>query len=245
MCQAGTKQDIQLELGLDNVIAGYEPDVYIEREVDGQARAALERRRGVIIVGRPGSGKTHLAWQLLQERPQTLVVAPNPTSSRPPDKFEGSGLTGCQVLLLFNDLHKTAETMQPRLWRQRLEEAADKPCLLQCTTRDGEDWNTVNEAQELLLRELGADAVVYTSIVSSRGEIKGEDFSLEQGWELITARGLEGRWDELEATFNDTRVGITRFRRMKKRYKKLQKEERGACPMSGFNERWAAQPARA
>jgi hypothetical protein len=89
----------------------------VNLEVDGHVRAAMERRCSVIIVGRPRSGKTRLAWQLLQERPQTIVVALNPTSSRPLDKFEGSGLTGCQVVLLFNGLHKTAETMQPRLWR--------------------------------------------------------------------------------------------------------------------------------
>ncbi len=73
----------ELRVGLrpgasDVTIPDYRPEVRVQRKVDLDAREAFERCEGLVVIGRPQSGKTRTAWELLQPHPNTLVdCAPN------------------------------------------------------------------------------------------------------------------------------------------------------------------------
>ena len=230
---ATIKRPGALEIGLDKdvTIEGYQRDLYIEREAEARAHLALQQHGGVIIIGRPRSGKTRLAWRLLHERPEALVVIPN--SSEPPVAFESWGLTGEDVVLFFDDLHEPAMSMssRPLDWRRRLKEATGRPCLLICTTRDGKDWERIQDNQMRLLRVLGRDTRIFTSQVVENDEVKGEDLSRAQGWELAQALGLSS--EKFDRRFDGTPGSITLdLDDMKRRYKRLREESLGTVPMS-------------
>jgi hypothetical protein len=75
-----------LDAGIDVVIAGDPIRYYLERPVDALTRDVLDRQGGLVIVGRPKSGKTRMAWELLRANQEWLVVIPHAdrpqTSSR-------------------------------------------------------------------------------------------------------------------------------------------------------------------
>lgn len=225
------KRASALEVSEDVVIARYRSDLYVEREADHRARTALEQSGGVVIVGKPGSGKTRLAWELLREQEDALVVIPDSSSSKPPDAFEEAGLIGNRVMLFFDDLHGVARTMQPLKWRNRLEKASKRSCLLVCTTRDGLDWQEVDKEQARLLDKLGADAVVFASEVGGPGEEDGEDLSKKQAEQLAEALGLSG--EEFARRFDGTPGSLVLdLKDMRRRYNDLRQDRRGEVSMS-------------
>src|SRR5262249_53311354 len=148
--------------------------------------------------GRPMSGKTRLAWQLMQNWPDALVVIPQ--SDQPPDKFETSGLSGRAVVLFFDDLHRVALTMDPLKWRRRIEDATRRPCPSPATARRGKDWNTVTgpPLPARLLESLGPAAVARTS----RSEEGGADLSDSQAEELRAALSMSA--DDMRRQFDGT-----------------------------------------
>ena len=222
---AKIKRVSALEIGTDVVIAGYEPDIYIERKVEEQARTALKQRGSVVIIGRPKSGKTRLAWQLLQERPDALVMIPR--SDQPPDIFEASSLVGNELVVCFDDLHRTAETSRVLAWRERLENESSQKCLVIITTRDGTDWKRVKEKQAGLLQTLGRNTYIFTS----RGDNEGNDLSVDQGWQLAQALGMGNR--EFDQRFDGTPGSLTLdLEDMRERYERLRDEQRGEVSMS-------------
>jgi tetratricopeptide (TPR) repeat protein len=180
----------ELDIGTDVVVANYRSDLYIEREVDQGARDALELYGGVLIVGKPKSGKTRLAWQMLRDRPKALVVIPDRRNPRLPATFERSGLVGSDAVLFFDDLHDGAEIADPLKWWRQLEDATGRRCLLICTSRDGNDWNLLSNRQGQLLRELGTNAIVFVSESGEPGRERGENLSLEQGRRLANALAM-------------------------------------------------------
>jgi len=175
-----------LDIGTDISIAGYRSEVYLEPPVTPTARAALANRHGVILVGKPKSGKTRLAWSLLAESPRLIVVIPH--DPRPPDLFEGAGLAGRQLVLFFDDLHRMALSADPLAWRRRLEEVSGGRVPIVCKSRDGEEW--VNASRQSgtmkLIEALGREAVVFTSRVGNQGA----DFTEDDGIKLAEALGL-------------------------------------------------------
>jgi len=74
---ATVKRARDLKVGVDVVVPDFRPDVYVPRNVDHLARDVLVQNRAVMIVGMPSSGKTRLAWNLLQSMPSALIVIPN------------------------------------------------------------------------------------------------------------------------------------------------------------------------
>jgi conflict system STAND superfamily ATPase/trypsin-like peptidase len=222
---AKIKRVSALEIGTDVVIANYEPNIYIERKVEEQARTALKQRGSVVIIGRPKSGKTRLAWQLLQERPDALVMIPR--SDQPPDIFEASSLVGNELVVCFDDLHRTAETSRVLAWRERLENESSQKCLVIITTRDGTDWKSVKEKQAGLLQTLGRDTYIFMS----RGDNEGNDLSVDQGWQLAKALGMgDGEFDR---RFDGTPGSLTvDLEYMRERYERLRDEQRGEVSMS-------------
>jgi hypothetical protein len=188
------KRAPSLEIGTDINIAlvGYRDNLYIKRPAETLARAALAQHGGVIIVGRPKSGKTRLAWQLLQEYGEALIIIPKPTrlGEEPPSTFEAAGLAGSDVVLFFDDLQLTSKPLE---WRRRLRDAIgrNRRCLILCTSRDGTKWKEVQDNHAPLLEALGRDnGCVYTSRVARQGKAAGEDLSRTEGWQLAQSLGL-------------------------------------------------------
>ena len=72
----------------DLVIAGYREDIYVTRPEVHQAEQALAGR-GLLIVGGPKSGKTRLAWELIRQRPDAVLVMPR--DPVPPGRVRDGG----------------------------------------------------------------------------------------------------------------------------------------------------------
>jgi tetratricopeptide (TPR) repeat protein len=227
---AVVKRASDLEVGTDLVVAGYRRDVYEDRGLERLAWEALERSDGVVIVGRPKAGKTRLVLELLRENPDVLLVMPL-SGAFPPRTFEASGFCGEDVVVVFDDLHRTADTAQPLEWQRRLGEATEGSCRLVCTSRDGADWSLVKKRQEALLDALGWDAAVFTSRAGEPGVEVGEDLSEEQGERLAEALGLPP--EEFERRFDGTPGSlILNLEGMKNRYEALREEQMGGVPMN-------------
>jgi tetratricopeptide (TPR) repeat protein len=222
--------DLSVGLGADVVVAGYRPEVYAEREVDDLARSALNERGGVVVVGRPLSGKSRMAAEILREYPRALVVIPRAHSPAPPEGFEASGCWGEEAILLFDDLHRTAETSQTLAWRRAFEEATGRPCKVVCTSRDGEDWRHVEAEQGRLLQQLGEEARVFTSAVGEPGRQRGEDLPTKQARRLADELGMGAA--EFEQRFDGTPGSLLLdLADMRSRYERLRDEYRGRVSM--------------
>jgi tetratricopeptide (TPR) repeat protein len=224
---ATVKSARSIEVGADVSIPGYRPEVYVAPQALGQAREALVKLGGAIIIGRPLSGKTRLAWQLLHERPESLVVIPH--DPRPPNSFESSSFAGKDVVLFVDDLHRSALTGDPLEWRRRLEDASGRRCLVICTSRDGEDWKQVQRSSAgRLLEALGRDAEVYCSRVGAQGE----DLSQADGLRLAQALGISA--NAFRQRFDGTPGSLTLdLVQMAARYARLRDEPpRGVVSMS-------------
>ena len=202
-------------------------DAYIETAAIAAARSALSAHGGLVIIGRPKSGKTRLVWQLLQDRPDALAVIPQRAS--PPDLFDVSIFTDRDVVLLFDDLHGPTLSHDPLAWHRRLEDAARRPCALICTSRDGADWQRASEQPHIaaLLRQLSRHAFVYTSRVGSQGA----DLSQDEGRTLAARIGLKPQ--DFAARFDGTAGSLTLdLDAMSARYRALQKRDRLGLQLS-------------
>ena len=223
--------DLSVGIGTDVVVAGYRPKVYVEREVDDLARRALDERGGVVVVGRPLSGKSRLAVELLREDPRAVLVIPRLDSPAPPESFEASGFAGEDAVLLFDDLHRTAETFQTLAWRRAFEEATGRPCKVVCASRDGGDWRRVETEQGRLLQELGEEATVFASRVGEPSRQRGEDLPREQGRELADELSMGAA--EFRRRFDGTPGSLLLdLDDMRRRYEGLREEHRGGVSMS-------------
>jgi TPR repeat protein len=220
----------ELRVGTDLIIARYRDDVLLERRpLLARAREMLERSHGVVIVGRPKSGKTHLVWQLLRERPDAIVVIPR--DARPPRGFEPSGLAGQDLLLLWDDLQRAPRDSDPLEWKLLMEEASGRVCSILGTSRDGDDWKAVRGMPRVsvMLDSLGPDAQVFTSLAGGRGA----DISREEGMTLAKLLGMD--LDLLEDRFDGTPGSLTLgLDDMRDRYERLRDDARGDIAMSGL-----------
>ena len=158
---ATIKPAMDLAAGIDVTIAGYNESIYVERVADGDARTALHEGGGAIIIGRPKSGKTRLAWELLREDPYHQIVIPHQDS--PPPMFETAGLSGWPATIFFDDLHRSALSGHVSEWMRRLEDATRCPCRLLCTSRDGDDWQQLQRGPAAAILNQVAQVMVSST----------------------------------------------------------------------------------
>jgi len=202
-------------------------DTYIQRDVDEHARVALGKTGAVIIIGKPKSGKTRLAWQLLKEDGDSYVVLPH--QDLPPSSFERAGLLGRSLYLFADDLSRTSLTSDLLSWQRQLAEATGQVCRIICTVRDGRDLNNVELQPKLarLIEMLGQSSLVYASKVND----KGADFPEDAGRRLAEAVGLT--YGEFERRFDGTPGSLSlNLDQMTKRYERLRDESTGGVSMA-------------
>ncbi len=224
---ATVKRAASLEVVSDVVIARFRSDVYVEPPALAPARAALAARKGVMIVGRPKSGKTRLAWQLFQENPDALVIIPR--RGLPPESFEGSSFSGRAVILFFDDLHRGALTSDPLEWRARFDELSGGKCALICTCRDGADLRAAEGTSRMaeLFSSLGRESFVFTS----KSESGGRDLTEAEGLHLADTMAMNR--EEFNRRFDGTVGSLTLdLSDMRQRYQRLREEFRGEVSMS-------------
>lgn len=223
--------DLTVGLGEDVVVDRYRPEVYAEREADDLARRAFEQRGGVVVVGRPLSGKSRLVVELLREYTRAMVVVPRPDNPGPPEGFETSGFRGRDVILLFDDLHYIARSSRPLAWVRAFEEATGRRCKVVCASRDGAEWNSLETEQQHLLDFLGKDeTMVFTSRVEGLRCAAGEDLSEEQGWELAQELGVGAA--DFDRRFDRTPGSLLLdLYEMGRRYEGLRDDYRGGVSM--------------
>lgn len=208
----------------DLVIAAYRADVHVERPQEGLAEQALEGGRGLLVIGRPKSGKTRLVWDCLRKRPDVLVVMPR--DPQPPAEFEQAGLAGRDVILLCDDLHNVAESLQPLRWRDRLAETVGRVRVV-ATIRDGREWKRVRDNQSTLLDALNDRDRVFLSRVGERGD----DLPVELSWQLARRLGIDEA--EFRNRFDGTPGSLTLdLADMAARYDRLREERIGEVAAS-------------
>ena len=198
------------------VIGGYEEQLYVERPEVARARDTLKRRSGLLLVGRPMSGKTRLAWELVKDRDEAVLVLPH--DAEPPGRFETAGLAGREIIVLCDDLHSKAERLQPMRWRERLRDATTTVRLV-ATSRDGRDWKRVRDSQESLLNWLEERDRIYLSRVGVHGQDLSDALAAELGRKLKLSR------HQLSDRFDGTPGSLTLdLRAMSLRYEHLTEE---------------------
>lgn len=187
----------------DFVVHGYLPDVYIEREIEQKARDALANRGIVMLVGKPLSGKTRLAYHLLREWPNALVVMPQGYQVLP-ERFEAAGFWGYDIIVVFENLVRQVPACDPYEWRRRLMIASDRSVRLLCTSRDGSDWRNVQSQLqarwERFSDRMSRQGIIYTSQVGDAGA----DLSREEAWKLFTLLHDSVTERQFDAQFDGT-----------------------------------------
>jgi hypothetical protein len=202
----------------DLVIAGYREDIYRTRPEVRVAEQALAGN-GLLIVGRPKSGKTRLAWQLIRDRPDAVLVIPK--APVPPADFETAGLSRRHIVMLCDDLHLDAEKLQPLRWRDRFDDAAI-PVSIVATARDGLEWRRVRDHQAAFLEVITQHGRVYLSQTDGGGK----DLPLGVAKDLARQFGLSD--SQFASRYDGTPGSLTLdLRQMKERYQRLRDEQLG------------------
>jgi len=212
-----------VRIGAEFPIAGFR-EFYLDRDAFAQADSALNDLGAVLLVGKPKSGKTRLAWNLVHQNPNAVVVLPIDTE--PPTLNSPCGLEGCDVFLVIDDIQKSAQGLNVLSWWRHLKMLSAR-CRLICTCGDGDDWEFVQKNQALLVRMLDPAGLVFTSRVGSQGA----DETPTWGWRLAQSLGLT--WKEFTDRFDGTPGSLVLdLSDMKRRYEKLANEWFAGIPAS-------------
>jgi hypothetical protein len=202
----------------DLIIAGYREDIYGTRPEVHAAKRALAGK-GLLIIGGPKSGKTRLAWELIREHSDAVLVMP--IDGVPPAEFETAGLSSRRIVMLCDDLHQLAEQLQPLRWRNRFEGIASTVSIV-ATARDGLEWRQVLDKQTAFLTAITKHGRVYLS----RTDDGGEDLPFELAKAL--ARQLELSDEQFASRYAGTPGSLTvDLDDMKLRYQRLRDEQLG------------------
>lgn len=168
----------------DILIDGYVPEAYVTHPAEDTMYDAFDRFDKVFIIGRPTSGKTRLAWELMRDQEETILIIP--TQKEPPANLKMPSLRNRSVILFFDDIHKKL-SFDIDVWHRRLSEAIPD-CKLICITRHGRDFQSVKNQEHLarLLESLEPRAFVYASRIDGQGD----DFDSQLGEQLADKLGL-------------------------------------------------------
>jgi predicted ATPase len=174
-------------------IDSYRDDVYIRRAIDERAQETLDQKGGVLLLGRPKSGKSRLARELVRRQSGALLLIPK--ARRPPEEFEESTFAECDVVLLADNLDGDPDALAPLDWWDRINRVSGRLFFIG-TCRGGDDWERVLSNHPALAARLQREnALIYTS-----DPPVGHDLTLEQGWEMaerlkITRAEFNRRFD--------------------------------------------------
>jgi predicted ATPase len=171
-------------------IRALQEEIYVPRDVETSADAVWRECRSLLLLGRRKSGKSRTVKQLLSAHPEAVVVVP--TYREPPASLNSlSSLAGSEVVVLVENLGEDGSVFDPTDWWDRIRAIDDEHTVFVATSRAGEEWDRVLEAQAGLARRLER-SIVYTS-----NPPEGYDFTREEGWELAEKLGLtEAEFDE-------------------------------------------------
>jgi tetratricopeptide (TPR) repeat protein len=209
--------DLRVGVDGDIPIENFRSDVYLERVELQMGREAMSARRPIVVLGKPKSGKTRLAWQLLQAEQDAEVVIPR--SGEPPAEFEEAGLVDRSVVLFVDDW-ATAPELDVSEWRRRLEAATRRAVAVVATSRDGHEWTDLQRGRD---RSLAQHSLLLRLSASKEG---GQDITREQGATLAAALGLEQ--DEFDDRFDGTPGSLALdLADMSMRYERLRDLARG------------------
>ncbi|MGI8858232.1 MAG: tetratricopeptide repeat protein [Thermomicrobiales bacterium] len=200
-------------------------DLYFARAVDSVARETLDSSGAIIIVGRPTTGKTRLAWHLTQHDPNALVILP--ITDEPPEMFNTADFVGKNVFIIFDDLHETAESCRPLSWWARFDAIGVRSLRLICVSRDSKEWKRLESLQGRLLTKIGRKGVIFTSRVGQ----DGRDIEEAEGWGFAQQLGI-AREDfdrRFDRTLGSLFLDITA---MRQRYERLRDDLQGDTAMS-------------
>jgi predicted ATPase len=167
-------------------------DVYSRRDVDDRLDALLRDSNAAVVVGRARSGKTRAARELARQYGDALVVLPK--IPPPPDMFERSTWTQRSAVLIFDNLHLTADAAKPLEWFERFRGIAQDVRII-ITSQNADEWARLQDGQRALFDQLDAEPVFL-----SRDE--GADLDPVQGWEIAQRMGLSKA--EFDAWFDGT-----------------------------------------
>jgi tetratricopeptide (TPR) repeat protein len=193
-----TARDLNAEA--DFGLLDYQERAVFETAGVRQAASLLSEKRRCLVIGRPHSGKTFIAYRTAREWRGIIVL---PLREEPPDGFDRSSLPDESVLLLIDDLQER-HAFNFTAWQRALSGSDPRrgflPPALLVTSRDGPDWRRVkqNAPQVHKLFDIEAgDACVYACRVGKRGHdidwVDGQAFARNIGMsDLEYARRFDG-----------------------------------------------------
>ena len=200
----------------------YDPDRVLERPEEEAAEELLGSLRRCLILGRPGSGKTWIAYRLMRKRPGVVVI---PRLGAPPERFDKSALFENGLLLAIDGAENLEGDFNFKSWYSALEHQGISPGLL-VTSRDGADWVNLKRRFHALAMPFegrGGKRCVFTSATSEGGT----DISPREAKGFVERAGLgSGAFGKFDGTIGSL---IGRPQAMRERYTELVENHLGSA----------------
>ena len=182
--KAVVKAGPDLDPAADLDLYEYRDGRVFERPEEGQAERILKRYNRCLIRGRPGSGKTWLAYRLAHGSSGMVVI---PRASHPPAEFDKSALFEDGLLLLIDGAEGLESSFSFLDWNRALSGSREPGLLV--TARDGPDWRTI-ESRFRKLAEVFSGAGAKHQVFTSATPEGGRDIEPEAAKAFVAKAGL-------------------------------------------------------